>query len=303
MKKLILLIFLGLICQIGFCQFAVYDGAVHATLMTMRVDNKIEEEKKTWLQRLQHTETLQRWHENLEGLRKGLDVAKDTKREIENLYALQRQLSNAMEAVQNIEGITLSDMNFFTKFFLDIDINAANYIPRTPYTSKYIADINKANGSTQSARALFNGTNSLNRYARNMSDLSNEYSRKPSVSAMVTENKSINLGLEEARGSLLMEQVIYYNQKIDKNLADANRLRGMANDPAVKISEAERFRLNQEANLLMEEVVNLRLQATDLLIEINTFKGRPETKNFYDQIVRAEFDKSLSNAAYKRLRK
>lgn len=282
-------------------QIPVTDGAVLTQLTTWQIQQNYQVANKNWLDGLRHSETLQQWYNSLEFARNALQTAKETKAQIEGVYYIEQDFQRALQAVQNVNGLTYADLAFFTKLLVDVDINPVNYIPRVPATSQYIQSVNQAIGGTTTSRNVYYSFNSLNRFSNGVSALYNDYSRKTQAGT-AKQNNAIKLSLEETKGQLKMEQIIMLNQKIEKNLKDATEMKRIANDSNVKISEAERVQMNAQANKLMEDAITMRSTIADLMSQLNTFSDRPITKGLFESAIHSQVSRELSYAAYAKIR-
>lgn len=309
MKKLLILI-LCAFATIAKAQLATVDAGMNSQFAAFAMTNKVNEERKGLLDKIRHSETIQKWAEQLNNVREALKTARDMKRDIEGMYQLQRDLRNAYERVKNIREFSAADANYFLKYFLDIDLDPTAYIPNTPLTRKYLQRVQKAFGSPSAARALFYADNSILHYTNGMIDYANimedRFGSKNRESKMyaakIDENVAIRAGLEESYGLMLMDQLSMLEEQIQKNVEDADRNRVLANDEEAKMSEADRAELNDKANRLMERVFDLKMQCHDIMTKLNTFEGRPLTLSLKNDNENYIVNRHISHATYNKIR-
>jgi hypothetical protein len=301
MKYILACVLLYIIHLRGYSQIPVTDIALGAQLSSMNVQMQIQSQRKGLLDKLRHSETIQKSLQAIDFAKKSLATAREVKNELESIYALQEELKRAMESVENVKNFTFGDLNYFSMMLADMDLNPASYIPNVPETRGYINDLNKTVGGNESSRSLFYSYHSLNRINSGMQRIYNEHKEKKEKRDALLEQKALALAMEEQQGQLMMELVTIKNREIQKNLQDAAKLKNMATDDKIIMTESDRVMMNEESKRLMQEAFELRLEVSQLLGQINSFENRPLTKSLFETSVRTTMSMDLSKVAYSKI--
>ena len=249
------------------------------------------------LQKVNDAAELKVLQETLNDTRNTLNTMKAVKGELEDLYAYSKRIESATEKIKNIKGFSIADGLYFSKMFLDLDLNPVNYVPNLGEgTKEFRRDLANAIGRPKSGRTLYQEYFSVtNRFLYTFE------AEGGGRNQFIANDLRTSLDLEEAKGQMMMEHYSIMQSSISQKEAEADRLRDLAENPDIKMGEADRFKLNNKANEMMLEVMALREKAMEILIELQNSSYGQKHKQVITEMKSFQMKKSIYKEIYDEL--
>ncbi len=284
MKSLTALLILIFSAEFGYGLF----GQDAAVLSPLIVQSNAIQTMHMHLQKLNDLNELKILAYQLQSFKENLETARKIKGEIEKVHGLYENFNKARKRISNIKGISLADGLYFTEMFTGVELNPLDYIPGVGgKTESFKNDVRGIVGRPWAARNLYRGMTGMTKVGETF--LENYVLLDPHVA----------MDLEDAAMQAHMEQYAMLTDLIYKKYFDASELRNMANDPNMEMEESERIAMNERANKLIQEVVELRTQSVSMLVDIQNMEHGKKVRNWMAYSINLKAKQRMSSVIFR----
>lgn len=204
--------------------------------------------------------SLQTMEASYEHIKAFTDLARQTKQSVEKMAGLEQEVQKALKTAKNIKDFKFSDVSFLLEKATGLDLNPAVYIPQTALTKTLVNRINSSQGNGQAGAALYSLYQQPFDLPFTLNPGINEQGRQPS------KTLSDQLGLEHylaAQQGSSYEVLINFSNRYQQQALEIEQT--VKQEDRFSMNTAERMELLLKAGNLMQESVQLKLKAAELL--------------------------------------
>lgn len=204
--------------------------------------------------------SLQTMESSYEKIKAFTDFARQTKQSVEKMAGLEQEVQKALKTAKNIKDFKFSDVTFLLGKATGLDLNPASYIPNTALSTNLINKINSSQGNGQAGAALY----ALYQQPFDLPSFKNQAST--GQGNLPSKTLGDQLGVEKylaAQQGASCEILINFSNRYQQQALEIEQ--SIKQDDRFSMNTAERMQLLLKAGNLMQESVELKLKAAELL--------------------------------------